>query len=140
MVIHDNFLLNFFFFFHYLITSAFFRFGECSQICNVKKDGNHTCSCAPGYSLHSWSQKSQKSCFADGNLAYMIIANDNHLRKLSPYKHGNSASILALTEVRLIPARLKISVLLFLVCLSACLFICLIVHLCVQSFNLDIIF
>ncbi|KAK8724235.1 hypothetical protein OTU49_011299, partial [Cherax quadricarinatus] len=74
------------------------RFGECSQICNVKKDGNHTCSCAPGYSLHSYSEKNQKSCFADGNLAYMVLANDNHLRKLSPYKHGNSASILTLTE------------------------------------------
>ncbi|XP_068223129.1 low-density lipoprotein receptor-related protein 1 isoform X3 [Palaemon carinicauda] len=74
------------------------RFGECSQICNIKKDGNHTCSCAPGYTLSSLSQKNQKSCFADGNLAYMILANDNHLRKLSPYKHGNSASILTLTE------------------------------------------
>lgn len=79
------------------------RFGECSQICNIKKDRNHTCSCAPGYSLHSWSQKNQKSCFADGNLAYMILANDNHLRKLSPYKHGNSASILTLTEVQTYP-------------------------------------
>ncbi|XP_042220954.1 prolow-density lipoprotein receptor-related protein 1-like isoform X2 [Homarus americanus] len=74
------------------------RFGECSQICNVKKDGNHTCSCSPGYSLQSYSQKNQKSCFADGNLAYMVLANYNHLRKLSPYKHGNSASILTLTE------------------------------------------
>ncbi|KAK7063135.1 Low-density lipoprotein receptor-related protein 1B [Halocaridina rubra] len=73
-------------------------FSECSQICNIKKDGNHTCSCAPGYTLHSWSQKNQKSCFADGNLAYLVLANDNHLRKLSPYKHGNSASVLTLTE------------------------------------------
>ncbi|KAB7505773.1 hypothetical protein Anas_07530 [Armadillidium nasatum] len=74
------------------------RFGQCSQICNVKKNGTHTCACAEGYTLHSWSQKNQKSCFADGNLAYMILANDNHLRKLSPYKHGNSAGILTLTE------------------------------------------
>lgn len=33
----------------------------------------------------------------------MILANDNHLRKLSPYKHGNSASILTLTEVQTYP-------------------------------------
>lgn len=76
-----------------------FRFGECSQICNVKKDGNHTCSCAPGYFLNSYSQKRQKSCSADGHLAYMIVANDNRLQKLSPYKHGNSAETLPLTTV-----------------------------------------
>ncbi|XP_050691158.1 prolow-density lipoprotein receptor-related protein 1-like isoform X1 [Eriocheir sinensis] len=75
------------------------RFGECSQICNIKKDGNHTCSCAPGYSLHSYSQKRQKSCFADGNLAYMIVANDNLLQKMSPYKNGNSAGTLPLSTL-----------------------------------------
>ncbi|KAK4327382.1 hypothetical protein Pmani_002145 [Petrolisthes manimaculis] len=81
------------------------RFGQCSQICNEKKGGNHTCSCAPGYSLHSYLQKNQKSCFANGNLAYMIVANDNHLRKLSPYKHGNSADILTLNPPH---ARLRV--------------------------------
>lgn len=75
------------------------RFGECSQICNVKTDGNHTCSCTPGYSHNSYSQKRQKSCSADGHLAYMIVANDNFLQKLSPYKHGNSAETLPLTTV-----------------------------------------
>ncbi|KAG0716892.1 Low-density lipoprotein receptor-related protein 1 [Chionoecetes opilio] len=76
-----------------------FRFGECSQICNVKKDGNHTCSCAPGYSLNSYSQKRQMSCSADGHHAYMIVANDNFLQKLSPYKHGNHAGTLPLTTL-----------------------------------------
>ncbi|XP_063881494.1 prolow-density lipoprotein receptor-related protein 1-like isoform X4 [Scylla paramamosain] len=75
------------------------RFGECSQICNMKIDGNHTCSCAPGYSHNSYSQKRQKSCSADGHLAYMIVANDNFLQKLSPYKHGNSAETLPLTTL-----------------------------------------
>lgn len=76
-----------------------FRFGECSQICNIKKDGNHTCSCAPGFSLHSYSQKQQKSCSADGNLAYMVVANDHLLQKMSPYKNGNSAGTLPLFTV-----------------------------------------
>lgn len=83
----------------YLSIPHYFRFGECSQICNVKKDGNHTCSCAPGYFLNSYSQKRQKSCSAQGNYAYMIVANDNLLQKLSPYKHGNSAGTLPLTTV-----------------------------------------
>ncbi|XP_076069558.1 LDL receptor protein 1 isoform X2 [Oratosquilla oratoria] len=74
------------------------RFGQCSHICNVKKNGNHTCTCAPGYSMQAGLQKNEKVCLANGNLAYMIVARENHLRRLSPYKTaGNSANILTLT-------------------------------------------
>ena len=37
----------------------------------------------------------------------MILANDNHLRILSPYKHGNSAGMLTLTAEDAIEVRIE---------------------------------
>ena len=62
-------------------------FGTCSQLCIEKKNGAHSCHCAPGYS--SSGSGKPKTCLADGAPSHLLIASDNKLRRLSPFKAGD---------------------------------------------------
>ena len=62
-------------------------FGTCSQLCIEKKNGAHSCHCAPGYS--STGNGKPKTCLADGTPSHLLIASDNKLRRLSPFKSGD---------------------------------------------------
>lgn len=64
-------------------------FGTCSQLCIEKKNGAHSCHCAPGYSASMSGNGKLKACVADGGPSHLLIASDNKLRRLSPYKAGD---------------------------------------------------
>ncbi|KAG1687419.1 Prolow-density lipoprotein receptor-related protein 1 [Nymphon striatum] len=58
------------------------KFRTCSQLCFVKNSQNYTCGCANGYK----SDWSKSGCSAKGDSAVLMIASDNELRQLNPYK------------------------------------------------------
>lgn len=59
------------------------RFGTCSQLCSAKKGGNHSCACSTGYVK---SKGDPTSCLAHGEPAILLVASENGLRKVNPYK------------------------------------------------------
>ncbi|XP_029850375.2 prolow-density lipoprotein receptor-related protein 1 [Ixodes scapularis] len=59
------------------------RFGACSQVCNLKKNGTFGCSCAPGFVK---DHRRNDSCVAQGVKAFLLVASENELRHLDPYK------------------------------------------------------
>lgn len=59
------------------------HFGACSQTCNVKKNTSYSCSCAPGF-VRDYALNS--SCVAEGERAFLLVASENFLRHLDPYK------------------------------------------------------
>lgn len=65
------------------------NFGTCSQLCVEKKSGTFSCHCAPGFSALSTGNGKSKTCIADGNPSHLLVASDNKLRRLSPYKSGD---------------------------------------------------
>lgn len=70
-------------------------FGTCSQLCYVKHYGNHTCSCAKGYS----NSFDNSSCVAMGEPAVLLVASENGLRKVNPYKSSVQELIDILSNV-----------------------------------------
>ncbi|XP_077556086.1 LDL receptor protein 1 isoform X2 [Haemaphysalis longicornis] len=58
-------------------------FGTCSQTCNIKKNASHSCSCTPGF-IRDHHRNS--SCVAQGDKAFLLVASENDLRHLDPYK------------------------------------------------------
>ncbi|KAI9558491.1 hypothetical protein GHT06_015278 [Daphnia sinensis] len=77
-------------------------FGRCSQLCVEKKGGNHSCICAPGYAAMSTGVSKPKTCLADGNPSQLLIASDNKLRRLSPFKAGDiSDSVFSPGSIRI---------------------------------------
>ncbi|XP_059475497.1 low-density lipoprotein receptor-related protein 1 isoform X2 [Neocloeon triangulifer] len=70
-------------------------FGACSQICNKKKGQNFTCQCAPGFSI-GWDKS--KTCKAEGQSAYLMVASDSELRRVNPYKGSEISQFLDKAE------------------------------------------
>ncbi|XP_064475155.1 prolow-density lipoprotein receptor-related protein 1-like [Ornithodoros turicata] len=59
------------------------HFGVCSQTCNVKKNTSYSCSCALGFMK---DRALNSSCVAEGERAFLLVASENFLRHLDPYK------------------------------------------------------
>lgn len=59
------------------------RFGTCSQTCNIKKNASHSCSCVQGFIK---DHTRNNSCVAQGDKAFLIVASENELRYVDPYK------------------------------------------------------
>ncbi len=72
------------------------HFGTCSQLCLTKKAGNHSCVCTNGYSK---SFIDNTSCTALGEPAVLLVASENGLRKVNPYKHSVQELIDILSNV-----------------------------------------
>lgn len=84
-------------------TAASCHFGQCSQLCFPKKLPPHNpsssgtsflqhqqsnCACAPGYAKSTTSRTDLTggSCVAEGEPAILLVASENGLRKVNPYK------------------------------------------------------
>ncbi|XP_037511191.1 low-density lipoprotein receptor-related protein 1 [Rhipicephalus sanguineus] len=62
------------------------RFGTCSQTCNIKKNSTHSCSCAHGFVK---DHRRNNSCVAQGDKAFLLVASENELRHVDPYKSSH---------------------------------------------------
>lgn len=62
------------------------RFGTCSQTCNIKKNSSHSCSCAHGFVK---DHRRNNSCVAQGDKAFLLVASENELRHVDPYKSSH---------------------------------------------------
>ena len=72
------------------------HFGICSQLCLVKKGSNHSCVCSNGYNK---AFNDNTSCLAIGEPAVLLVASENGLRKVNPYKHSVQSLIDILSNV-----------------------------------------
>ncbi|XP_046386652.1 prolow-density lipoprotein receptor-related protein 1 isoform X2 [Ischnura elegans] len=80
-------------------------FGACSHTCVEKKGrSSYTCKCAQGYT-HGWGMtgRATGSCTAEGKPAYLMIASEAELRRLNPYKPGESTGENQFLEKQLFP-------------------------------------
>ncbi|XP_075238130.1 LDL receptor protein 1 isoform X2 [Lycorma delicatula] len=76
------------------------KFGVCSQICYEKKKiEEYSCHCAHGYSMNN------ETCVAHGEPAYLMVASDNDVKVLDPYKpHEGSLNQITVTPTHKVEA------------------------------------